>query len=243
MKKTLVAFLLVAVMVIGLMPVTVTAACSHNNWKEASDKSYHFCGSCPEKCYGSVTREIVVNCNNNNGKKVTKLGCELCSYVRTGNNFSDGVDHAYNGAATCSVCGQPNPEYVPPCEHDWNPANGSCRKNCGATCSHNYVRTTPECGPNKSIVDNCSICGNMQVIGPVPATHTLPDGATGNLTCSVCNASVYIAPPHTHNYAKDGVGNCTVTGCDAQCPHDDLRVVYKDCVKSDYDQQICAISA
>jgi len=234
MMKKAFSMLLAVTMVLGMMPMNTFAAHSHS-WKEAADKTYHFC-SCGEKCYGSVTEEILVNCSNNQGKKVTNLGCLACDFVRTGNIFSTGEEHVFNGGETCTLCGQPNPGYAPECTvHDWKHADGKCR-NFGCDASHVHADTTPaepkKCGTGGyNTAEMCDTCGWMIKVGtPVPATHNYVSGE-----CTACGQKEPQAHPHT--YGTDG--KCTVDGCDAECPHTNTTLVYRDCVNSDYDYREC----
>ena len=234
MKKRLFSMMMIAIMLFSMLPMTTFAAHSHS-WKESADKSYHFC-SCGEKCYGSVTEEILVNCSNNQGEKVVKLGCTDCDYVRTGFIKSAGVAHEFNGGEKCVACGQPNPDYAPPCtQHDWKNADGKCT-NFGCEASHVHEDTTPsapkECGTGGyNTAEMCDTCGWMISTGtPVPATHNYVDGK-----CTVCGKEDPKCTAHT--WGTDG--KCNTDGCDAECPHTETELIYRNCIASDYDYYQC----
>jgi len=241
MKKKILAMLLVAVMVVGLMPVTanaIAASCTHGiaQWTTVTNPNYgtgHMCRKCggSSACYSTETIETVVDCNNGTFQ-IVRVKCAACAYYKQ--ELRTPVDHTFNGGATCAVCGATNPDYIPPCPHENLDATGKCENpDCDYQCPHTeYDTNIVECGPGKYNNKTCQNekCGATFDPVAAPAQHSFVNGA-----CEHCGKDE--PAPCEHTYEE---GNIECTKCGEPCTHTaGTHLVYGHCVDADYDHQNC----
>jgi len=250
MKKKVLAFLLVAVIVVGMLPFTVSAIedCGHNNWKIYSNMKkdgYGFCQTCKIKCYHDGTQSIsLTDCTSGFGTTT----CTVCGWKYMGSNLVEAKpahewengtcknctkkhdNHSFENFV-CTVCGLTDPSYVPCTEHNWKNSSGECtNENCHESHTHDYVTNKPICGSENYVNETCSICGYVGSIGQqAPANHNFEDGK-----CTFCGTDE--PAPCEHEWGPDGM---CLKNCGATCPHDESELAYRNCVESQYDHMVC----